>query len=126
MMTTTLRSKREWLRGGHTCSRTQFPVVLAYAITIHKSQGISVDRAVLNISDRKDFAPGLTYVAVSRIRTLRGLMFEESFDFSRFKAAQSLTEDQRRDDYIRRQKQEIRLIVGRFEAPIVYMLKGAG
>jgi ATP-dependent DNA helicase PIF1 len=67
------QSKREFMYRGHqACTRTQFPVVLAYAMTVHKSQGLSIDKAVLNITDR-EFVPGLTYVAVSRVRSLSGL-----------------------------------------------------
>ena len=57
-------STREWTRGTVQCKRTQFPLHVAYAITIHKGQGISVDCAVLNLSGEDDFSPGLTYVAI--------------------------------------------------------------
>lgn len=45
---------------------------------------MTVDRAVLNIA-ASDFMPGLTYVALSRVKTLAGLLFEEPFDFVRLK-----------------------------------------
>ncbi|KAJ5783506.1 uncharacterized protein N7518_009183 [Penicillium psychrosexuale] len=82
-----VRSTREFFLGTIQCTRTQFPVMLAYAITVHKSQGISVDRAVLNISERLH-SSGLHYVAVSRVRTLRGILFEESFNLDRIQSAQ--------------------------------------
>ncbi|KAF2822047.1 hypothetical protein CC86DRAFT_373247 [Ophiobolus disseminans] len=53
-------------RGHQACTQTQFLLVLAYAITVHKSQGLSLNKAVLNITNRK-FVPSLTYVAVSRV-----------------------------------------------------------
>src|SRR5467141_4108661 len=34
---------------------------------------------------RRDFTPGLTYVAISRVKTLDGVLFEEPFDFDRFR-----------------------------------------
>ncbi|KAJ6127891.1 hypothetical protein N7471_009108 [Penicillium samsonianum] len=49
---------------------------------MHKAQSISVDRAVLNISE-KPHSPGLYYVAVSRVPTLDGILFEETFGFNR-------------------------------------------
>ncbi|KLJ09607.1 hypothetical protein EMPG_14972 [Blastomyces silverae] len=46
------------------CSHMQFPITVAYAITVHKSQELSLDQAVLNISEA-EFQAGLTYVTIS-------------------------------------------------------------
>jgi ATP-dependent DNA helicase PIF1 len=51
---------------------TQFPLRLAWAVTIHKSQGKTYERAIVDLGQRS-FAPGQTYVALSRISQLDGL-----------------------------------------------------
>lgn len=100
-------SKRQYQIGNTACTRTQFPLTVAYAITVHKAQGITKDRIVCNIAT-KDHVVGLTYVAVSRVKHLKGIMFEEPFDYSRFRAGkESKTETMRLADVARRLPQHI-------------------
>lgn len=101
-----LRSKRDFLKGNANCSRTQFPMTIAYAITVHKSQGATLVFAVLDIS-QKDFQPGLTYVAVSRVKTLEGIMFDSAFDLSALRVAANANHTARAEDIARRLPQHV-------------------
>lgn len=55
----------------------QFPLRLGYAITIHKAQGLTLDRVGVNLSDHFDC--GMTYVALSRCRFFHGLFLSGRF-----------------------------------------------
>lgn len=55
-------------------SVNQIPLRCAWAITIHKSQGMTLDRAVMDL--RRSFVPGMGYVALSRVESLNGLFLD--------------------------------------------------
>eukprot|EP00884_Botryococcus_braunii_P010685 jgi/Botrbrau1/19618/Bobra.0735s0002.1 len=59
--------------GRHQMERHQFPLQLAWAMTIHRVKGLGMDRAVIDLG-RIIFAHGQTYVALSRVRTLPGVL----------------------------------------------------
>jgi ATP-dependent DNA helicase PIF1 len=82
----------------------KFPLRLAYAITVHKSQGLTLSRVVLNLN-QKQHCLGLSYVAVSRVKTLAGLLFEIPFDFDRFVLVDSAVSRDRKLDYTFRNTQ---------------------
>jgi hypothetical protein len=68
----------EFDRNDSECGKlTQYPLRLAYAMTIHKAQGLTLDSAYLDIRAARE--PGQAYVAVSRVRTLAGLHFKDWF-----------------------------------------------
>ena len=63
----------EWWVGGTKNSRVQFPLKLGWAITIHKSQGLTLTKAVVDLSDAS-WAPGLHFVALSRVRRIEDVL----------------------------------------------------
>ena len=95
--------RRTWSNSGIQCSRLQLPLKLAWAVTIHKSQGLTLDKVVIDIG-KKEFSCGLTFVACSRVQQLTDLLFSPPFPFQRLS---SLANSQRLHD---RQMEDSRLI----------------
>ena len=74
--------RRTWLSTDKTCSRLQLPLKLAWAVTIHKCQGMTLNKAVVDLG-KKEFSAGLTFVACSRVRQLKDLLFVTPLPFQR-------------------------------------------
>jgi ATP-dependent DNA helicase PIF1 len=89
---------RQFKFKGCTCSRTQFPLRLAYIITVYKSQGLTLQQARLNLNKR-EHCLGLSYVAMSRVKALDGVLLEVSFNFKRFTVSKSYVFINRELDY---------------------------
>lgn len=65
---------------GEIITRTMLPIILAWAVTIHKVQGITLEKAVIHLNDC--FAYSMEYVALSRLKSLSGLLLT-GIDYSR-------------------------------------------
>ena len=74
-----------------TAERRMLPMVLCWASTVHKMQGSTVDRAVVYLGP-KVFAAGQAYVALSRGKSLNGLLIEE-LDSSKLTGKRSCNND---------------------------------
>ncbi|KAJ7146541.1 hypothetical protein C8R44DRAFT_600993, partial [Mycena epipterygia] len=93
--------KSNFEHGGKSMSWTQVPLRLAWAVTVHKSQGLTLKKVKLGLG-KKEFASGLTFVGLSRVKTVDSLMIVGPFDFSRVKCLAGANYQLRLIDFARR------------------------
>ena len=101
------------------CSRLQLPLKLVWAVPIHKCQGMTLNKAVIDVG-KKDFSAGLTFVAYSRVRQLKDLLFMPPFTFQR---VANLAKSHRHTERLREEKRvqglNSKQLSGKMAQPVV-------
>lgn len=85
---------REFPRGGMTQERTQLPFAIAFAVTVHKSQSLTLDNSVIDIGE-SIFQAGMSYTALSRVRSLDHVIISR-FSVEKIKVAASVVQEYER------------------------------
>jgi len=82
------------------------PLKLAWTVTIHKAQGLTLNKVAVDIG-KKEFCAGLTFVAISCVKCLSDILFNPPFSFERLRnLAKKLSHARKEDEETRLQRLE--------------------
>ncbi len=101
-------------------SFTQYPLRLAWAITIHKSQGLTFEKAVIDASSA--FAHGQTYVALSRCKTLEGLVLSSEISTSAIICDTEVINFNKQSEKNQPNEAELKNSIHKYQAELIYEL----
>ncbi|KAE8739288.1 hypothetical protein FOCC_FOCC015211 [Frankliniella occidentalis] len=94
----------QWYKNGTPCTRFQLPLSLCWACTIHKAQGLSLLRVVLDAGD-SEFALGLLYVALSRVPDFNSICLLTSLSLQRLNSCTSSSRFKMRRRFLKKLQQ---------------------
>ena len=99
-------------------SFTQFPLRLAWAITIHKSQGLTFEKAIIDAGAA--FAPGQVYVALSRCTSLEGMVLQSRVNSSRLFSDARIVEFSQRSASSGQLQQELAIAKKHYQQSVLF------
>lgn len=101
-------------------SFTQYPLRLAWAITIHKSQGLTFEKAIIDAGEA--FAPGQVYVALSRCTNLEGMILQSRVQSSRLFSDTRIVEFSQRSVSSDKLQQELTIAKKNYQQTVLFNL----
>ena len=99
------------------CTRLMLPIILGHALSIHKLQGSTCEKVILNPGE-KEFASGLLLVGATRTKTYQGLAFQPFPNFERFEQVKKSKSLQLRRQEEKRLEELERVTLAKFNSII--------
>ncbi len=115
-----LNNKTQQIEEKELGSFTQYPLRLAWAITIHKSQGLTFEKAIIDAG--KAFAPGQVYVALSRCTSLEGIVLHSRITYNSLQSDERIVEFSTKEQQEKVQEQILFTAGKQYQQEIIFQL----